>query len=87
MGRRTDGGALRAGKLQTKLKFLCEFYVQIQEGKACYLLYSAFFRVFSRVEVDFWVEFSSNLTKLSRFDAISGRKLPVREERIEKCVD
>ena len=36
MGRRTDGGALRAGKLQTKFNFLCEFYVQIQEGNASF---------------------------------------------------
>ena len=36
MGRRTDGGALRVGKLQTKLKILCEFYVEIQEGNDSY---------------------------------------------------
>ena len=47
----------------------------------------AFFRVFSRFDVDFWGKNSSKSMKLSRFDASLGRRLPIREERIEIGVD
>ena len=36
MERRTNWGAIRAGKLQTKLNFCFEFWVNVQEGKRCF---------------------------------------------------
>ena len=63
---------------------LSDFFVQIQAGNECFLLYIMLRCSFVDL---FRSEFSSNLMKVSRVEVISGGRLPARAERIQKFVD